>query len=240
MKSSNDVVELIGKNIPLSFIEALENHPKWSADTAWRDIMMPRGIGSAPTDTESKRIELDTLRRNRRALGNKAILAASAEVGAPRRYISVGGGHRAAFVQFGRVIVAIEPTDYIGQLPPVSEHRIDLASNHSDHLRQLEFRFTDEPVNRLDPRGATYLIIQHGVSLASLNKPDCMLGHMALIVPTSDLKGLVVSANIMGEGYRKRFIDPYEAAGATGSKLVDAVHPKVRSARKKKSGRDHG
>jgi hypothetical protein len=107
-------------------------------------------------------------------------------------------------------------------------------------LRQLEFRFNEDPVNRIDPRGATYAILQHGCPLTTLNKLDCMLSHLSLIVPTKDLQGLVVSANIMGEGYRTRFIEPYDQNKVNGAKLVDAAFPKVRARRKRKNGGDHG
>ena len=237
MDQVKEMEELIGRDLPEDFITSLENQLAWGADTAWREIMEPRGIGTPPESVDDMRIELEILRRNRRALGSKALLKTAQDAGIPRRYINVGGGHKAAFAQFGNIIVGTEPTDFIGQLPPISEHRIALASHHYHLLQQLEFQFSDSPVNRIDTRESIFVIIQHGVSLASLERHDCLLAHMALIVPTRDLKGLVVSANIMGEGFRKRFIDPIETAPV---QVVDRVHPKIRTRRKKINGGDNG
>lgn len=236
----DELAEFVGRNLPNEFVEAIESQLRWGADTAWREVMEPHGIGSPPKTHEAKSVELDRLRRNRRVMGHSALLSAAENCGIPNSYINVGGGHRAAFAQVGSIIVGMEPTDHIGQLPPKSDHRIKLASNHSHLLQQLEFQFGREPVNRLDPRGTTFVIIQHGVPLGSLDRSQCLLGHIALIVPTRDLLGLVISANIMGEGFRQRFIDPFDI-GATGKgTLIDTVHPKVRTQRKKIRGGENG
>lgn len=240
MSVVDEVAEFIGNNLTIEFKEALEDHLKWGADTAWRNIMEPIGIGSAPTCPEAIQHELNILRRNRRMMGNKALIDAADGLGIPKSYIHVGGGHYASFAQFGSVILAMEPTDYIGQLPPKSEHRVGMAANHVHYLQQLEFKFGNEPVNRLDPRGATFVIIQHGVPLRSLEKRDCMLSHMALIVPKSDLEGLVISANIMGDRFQERFIDPFEDSIGKVGVVEDAVHPVVHVRRKKRGGREDG
>lgn len=239
MSTVDELAEFIGKNLPVEFKDTLENHLQWGADTSWRDIIEPKGIGSAPSCSEAIRHELTILRRNRRHQGNKALIGAAEDLEIPKSYIHVGGGHYAAFAQFGSIILAIEPSDYIGQLPPKSEHRVGLAGSHGNYLQQLEFKFDNEPVNRLDPRGATFVIIQHGVQLSSLEKSDCMLSHMALIVPKSDLEGLVISANIMGDGFRDRFIDPFDDAIGKVSIVEDSVNPVVRAKRKKRGG-DNG
>lgn len=236
----DEVAEFIGKNLPCEFKDTLESHLQWGADTSWRDIMEPKGIGSAPSCPEAIRHELTILRRNRRLQGNKALIGAAEDLGTPKSYIHVGGGHYAAFAQFGSIILAVEPSDFIGQLPPKSEHRIGLAANHGHFLQQLEFRFGNEPVNRLDPRGATFVIIQHGVKLSSLEKSDCMLSHMALIVPKWDLEGLVISANIMGDGFRDRFVDPFDEAIGKISVVKDTVNPVVRARRRKRNGGENG
>ena len=240
MSVVSELDEFIGKNFPIEFKEALESHLQWGADTAWRDTMEPKGIGTPPSCVDAVRHELNVLRRNRRLLGNKALIGASEDLGTPKQYVHVGGGHYAAFAQLGSRIVGIEPSDYIGQLPPKSEHRIRLAANHVHLLQQLEFKFGNEPVNRLDPRGATFVIIQHGVPLSTLQRKDCLLGHMALIVPKSDLEGLVVSANIMGDGFRDRFIDPFDGVSVKDGVIQDNVKPTVRISRKKRDGGGNG
>lgn len=240
MSTVDEVAEFIGKNLPVEFKDTLEGHLQWGADTSWRHIMEPKGIGSVPSCPEAIWHELTILRRNRRLQGNKALIGAAEDLGIPKSYIHVGGGHYAAFVQFGNIILAIEPSDFIGQLPPKSEHRIGLAANHGHYLQQLEFKFGNEPVNRLDSRGATFVIIQHGVRLNSLAKSDCLLSHMALIVPRSGLEGLVISANIMGDGFRDRFVDPFDDAIGKVGVVQDAVNPVVRARRKKREGGENG
>lgn len=231
--------QLVAKNLPQEFVQGLEDELRWGAEKAWRDVMEPRGIGSPPVSLEEKQCELDRMARNRRLLGNSALLAVAKRNQVPFEYRHIGGGHYATFVQFGELVLGIEAVSFVSKLPAKAGFRCSLASGHHHALLQLELPLGDKKVNRLDPRDTTYCIVQHCVPLTTLAKIDCDLRSLALMIPNAELDERLLFADILGQGYWRRFVAPNEAESQT-RRQVDAVKTPLRARKKARRTSNNG
>ncbi|MHA7870314.1 MAG: hypothetical protein ACX93U_22810 [Salipiger thiooxidans] len=193
----------VARNVPSAFISTLESELRWGADIAWRNVMDPKGLRSAPRSQEHLDVELDRLIRNRRFAGCDAMMNAAKVHGIPYEYRSIGGGHRTAFVQFGAVVLCAEPIRYSEQRPGAATYKIDLARGNQD-LLQLELPFPWAS-NRIDVRGVTFGIIQHLVPLVSLARQDCLIRDVKLVVPDSTFSDVLVSESISGDRFERAF-----------------------------------
>ena len=227
----------IAHNITGEFKETLESELRWGADMAWREVADPKGIGSPPVTQEEIKLELDALARGRRLQGCRALMRAAKLHGVPVEYRHVGGGHSVAFAQFGSVILCTEAVRYVEQRPETAEYKLDLARGNQE-LLQLELPF-EHVQNRLDPRGVLFCIVQHLVPLTSMERADCLLSGLSLVVPDLSFTFSIVAENIIGEHYQRNILLHGEQDDVVQPQ-EDKVVPKLRARSAKRRKDDIG
>lgn len=223
----------VARNVPSAFISTLVSELRWGADVAWRNIMDPKGLSSAPRTEEHKAVELDRLIRSRRLSGCEAMISAAKVHGIPYEYRRIGGGHKTAFVQFGAVILCAEPIRFSEQRPGAAAYKIDLARGNQE-LLQLELPFPWVR-NRLDARGVTFGIIQHLVSLTSLERQECLIRDVKLVVPDNEFSSALISESIIDDHFKRAFTISdgcEEIARAQEDKARPVIRPRATKKRK--------